>query len=247
MTGWLEYDGVDSLSLGFYTTGTGTHNAPERDVTVFSIAGRNGDLVVDNGKYKNIEVTYPCFTMDLAGNEQDIRNHFAAYSSYFVLADSYDPDHFRLARPVGGIEFEAVRPNAANFELTFDCDPRRYLTTGLVWTTITGGVLTMTNPTSFGARPLFRISGIAVGTEIAFTDLASGNVVTFTATAARSGQTYIDCETQNIYGINLGMNVNLNSLFEVDGEFPVFGGSANRIEITGTYSSAAVRPRWWEL
>lgn len=242
-TGWLNFGGNISSSIGFYTTGNGTHNAPERDVTTFQIAGRNGDFFVDNGRYKNIEVTYPCFTMKLSQNEQAIRNAFAAtLNDYAKLQDSYDALHFRLARPTGGIEFEPVRGDAANFSLIFDCDPRRFLLSGDSFVTFSG-TWSDSNPTGFASRPQIAVGDPQEGLEIEVTD-GDGRVTTFTATDDYTGLVIIDCETQDIYDDSLGTN--LNYLFTISGDFPQFK-VANSIELSGNYSAASVRPRWWEL
>lgn len=239
--GWLSYKGTPTTSFGSHTTGMNVHNAAERDVTTYQIAGRNGDLVVDNGRYKNIEITYPCFTMNLSANEQGIRNHFGYDDgSYGILTDSYDTTHFRKARHIGEIEFEPVRPNAANYELTFDCDPRRFLNSGTSSISVSGSA-TLTNPTSFDAKPLITVSGITEGAEIEF---LGDTTYTLVATDDYADALVIDCETQNIYD-SVTME-NKNSLFTVS-DFPVLSPGSNTITITGTVTSCSIVPRWWEL
>lgn len=252
MTGWLNFEGNLSTSIGFYTTGKYTHNAPERDVTVFQIAGRNGDFFVDNGRYKNIEVTYPCFAMNFSTKEQYIRNMFAsARNQYGALTDSYDADHFRWGRLVGGIEFEPVRGDAANFSLTFDCDPRRFRLDGDEWVEFESGSATCENPTFFDSKPMIQISGITEGMEIEVTD-GNGKVYTLTATDDFSDDVYIDSEKQDIFAEitdQLGnvTIVNKNDLFDMPDGFPAFTEGQNDVQITGTYGDGQVLPRWWEL
>lgn len=252
MTGWLNFEGNLSTSIGFYTTGKYTHNAPERDVTVFQIAGRNGDFFVDNGRYKNIEVTYPCFAMNFSAKEQDIRNLFAsARNQYGVLMDSYDENHFRLGRLVGGIEFEPVRGDAANFSLTFDCDPRRFRLDGEDWMPFENGAATCENPTSFDSRPLIQISGVTNGIEIETID-SNGKSYLMTATDDFSDDVFIDSETQDIYAeitdqYGFVTRVNKNDLFEMPDGFPAFTEGINDVYIRGTYGDGQVLPRWWEL
>lgn len=48
----LEFDGVNSLNHGIYITGESVYNAPERDVESLEIAGRNGDYLLDKGRWK---------------------------------------------------------------------------------------------------------------------------------------------------------------------------------------------------
>lgn len=246
--GWLSYDGVSTANLGSYTTGKDTHNAPERDVTTFQIAGRNGDFFVDNGRYKNITVTYPCFVMGFSLHEQKIRNSFGVpLKKYAVLQDSYDTSHFRLARPVGGITFEPARGDAANFDLSFDCDPRRFLNSGNTATEITGGYdSSLENPTPFTAKPLIELEDVSNGLVFELADSNSGNVYTMTAATSYTGTVVIDCEKQDIY--DEATLANKNDLFTLSDGFPeITDGATVTVTITGTYTSAYVTPRWWEL
>lgn len=248
--GNLTFNSKNSLTdFGVYITGSGTHNAAELDTTVFQIAGRNGDLVVSNNRYKNIQVLYPAFIPNtFASQEQKVRNWLQNRVEYSKLADTYDTTHFRLARPVGELTFEPTRGNGANFEIAFDCDPRRFLTSGDVDATfsalgsahIWGG----SNPTGFVAKPLVKLSGIGVGLEAEFITDTFGTV-TLTATTSYADTVVIDCEIQDVYDLTNGTN--LNDLFTFSGDFPAFGAGANRIIVTGTHSSALVKPRWWEL
>ena len=61
----FTFDGIDSKKYGVYITGEAVYNAPERDVEVISIPGRNGAYLLDNGRFSNITVTYPlvCLVM----------------------------------------------------------------------------------------------------------------------------------------------------------------------------------------
>ena len=65
----LEYDGVSSRTYGVYITGEAVYNAPERDVEMITIPGRNGAFALDNGRFENIEVTYRAGIYAGAGDE----------------------------------------------------------------------------------------------------------------------------------------------------------------------------------
>ena len=55
----LEFDGESSKGYGVYITGAAVYNAPEREVEMITIPGRNGSFALDHGRFQNIEVTYP--------------------------------------------------------------------------------------------------------------------------------------------------------------------------------------------
>lgn len=243
-TGTLTFNGVNSLDRGVYISGSGAHNAAEADTTSYQIPGRNGDLVISNNRWKNIEVVYPAFIPHgFAAKEQGVRNWLRSAVNYKLLTDSYDPDHFRFGRPIGEIEFTPVRPDGANFEIVFDCMPQRFLVSGGTAQTIEDSI-TLNNPTQFEARPVLEVQGVADGLEIEFTD-SDGRTVTFTATDDHAGFVEIDCETMDIYDGDTHQN--LNSLFTISGEFPTLKPGANIINFAGTYTSANILPRWWEL
>lgn len=246
-TGTLTWNAKNSLAdFGVYISGSGAHNAAEADTTTYSIPGRNGDLVVDNNRYKNIEVVYQAFIVrDFAAQEQKIRNWLRSAVNYRELTDTYDTSHFRKARPVGEVVFEPVRPDSANFEITFDCDPRRFLNAGEVAETFTSGVWSSSNPTGFAAKPEVSITGVAAGLTLDFYDDESGQTITLTATTSYANEAIIDCETQDVY--DEATLDNLNYLFTLSGDFPELGGGFNSVTITGTYTTAEIKPRWWEL
>lgn len=128
----LTYNGTKSSDLGVFVTGSGSFDAAELDVDKYEIPGRNGDLILSNNRYKNIEITYPAFIpkafMDKA---QNVRNWMRSSRVYARLEDTYDTDHYRLGIPTGVQSFSpANRNDGANFEMTFDCKPQRFLKAG---------------------------------------------------------------------------------------------------------------------
>jgi len=239
-TGKITWNGHDSTEFGTYVSGTNAHNAAEADMTAYQIPGRNGDLVISNNRYKNIVVTYPAFIPhSLSGNEQALRNWLRSSNGYERLDDTYDTTHFRLARTIGELVFEPVRPNAANFEIAFDCCPQRFLTSGTSPVTISSTTV-VTNPTNYEAKPLITVTSIAASAEIEF-----NSDITLTATTSYANTVIIDCDAQNIYdSVTLD---NKNSLFSMPDGFPVLKPGSNTITKTGSISSVSMEPRWWEL
>lgn len=131
--GKLVFDGVDITDYGLTISGEGTYDAPERDETRFEIPGRNGDIVVDNGRYKNITVKYPVnIERDFSEKIGALRSFLMSHKGYFRMEDSYHPDEYRMARYAGPLTFDEVGPLSkwATFELIFDCMPQRFLKSG---------------------------------------------------------------------------------------------------------------------
>lgn len=166
----ITFGGVNSADYGIYIGGEGVFNAPDRDVEMISIPGRNGSFALDKGRFENIKVTYSAFNYeaDLAtfsANLDAFRNALCAQSGYQRLTDTFHPDEYRMAAFIGGLEIKPIEYNTASkFDIVFDCKPQRWLTSGETAVTVADGE-TLTNPTRFGSSPLIRCKGYG---QIAF-------------------------------------------------------------------------------
>lgn len=231
---WITFGSVDCRTYKVYISGNGTFNSPERDVSTVSIPGRNGDMVLDNGRYKNVSIKYPAFIANTFNtNMQNFRNAMLSKIGYQRLEDTYHPDEFRLARYKGTLNVKPLRSLVAGeFDITFDAKPQRYLKSGETAVEFTAAG-TISNGTLMTALPLIRAYGtgtLTIGT------------VTIAITAA-DVYTDIDCETQEAYkgSTNCNANITLTS-----GVFPSLAPGANSVSFTGL-SKVEITPRWWIL
>jgi len=159
----FTFDGESSRTHGAYISGFATFNAPERDVEMIDIPGRNGSLALDHGRFSNIEVRYPAglygdTESDFAEAASSLRNWLCSKRGYVRLEDEYNPDEYRLAVYKSGLELDMVDLKAGECTLAFDCKPQRFLKTGETATTVNSGS-TVTNPTKFDAQPLLTATG----------------------------------------------------------------------------------------
>lgn len=164
----FTFDGVNSKDYGIYITGEAVYNAPERDVDVIAIPGRNGAFVKDNGRFENITVTYPAGTFgetqpDFAENIKTFRNIIASKVGYCRLTDDYNTGEYRMAVYKSGLEASPeAMGRAGQFNLTFECKPQRFLTSGEAATSKANNS-TITNPTLFEACPLIEFNASGSG------------------------------------------------------------------------------------
>lgn len=129
----LVFGGVNSADYGVWISGSEAYGAPERNVSVISVPGRNGDLIIDNGKWNNIRITYPAFIPNGFNPQFDyFRSEIMKLKGYHRLEDSYHPDEYRMASLVGGITPKNVGAFFRNgdFQMTFNCKPQRFLKSG---------------------------------------------------------------------------------------------------------------------
>lgn len=162
----LTFGGIDSATYGVYITGEAVYNSPARSVEMVSVPGRNGAVLIDNGYFENIEVTYPAGIpgtdqSDFATKISDFRNAVLSQVGYQRLTDEYNPSEYRMATYISGLEVEAVegqQGTVGEFELVFNCKPQRFLTSGEAAVAVANNG-TITNPTLFDAKPLLQLKG----------------------------------------------------------------------------------------
>lgn len=216
----FEFNGINSMDNGVYISGNAVFNAPERDVEMIVIPGRNGEFIRDNGRFNNIEVTYPCGMFgddDFAFRTKlrQFRNMLAGQTGYHRLVDTYNPDEYRLAVFKDAVEVEPAALNTAGqFEVVFNCKPQRFLMSGESTIEVEDGD-SIDNPTPFEASPLLMVDGygtINIGGQtievenalignvlIANAELsAANNAVGYNNSVFRTGDT-ITCESRQLY------------------------------------------------
>lgn len=160
----LTFGGDQSGDYGLYISGAGAFNAPQRDVEMVTIPGRNGAFALDHGRFENIEVTYPAGVFgtddnDFASKVADIRAWLCSKKGYVQLTDEYNPSEYRLAVYKSGLDVSLAELKAGEFDLVFECMPQRFLTNGSTAETIASSGDTISNPTLFNSRPLLEVNG----------------------------------------------------------------------------------------
>lgn len=237
MRNTFTFGGVSSDSLGLHIEYCPEQNRPARKMERYSVPGRNGDIIVAQDAWENIEQSYDIWGGNGTINDATVVGYSLAdwlfsKNGYQRLEDTYDTQHYRLAFFEGPYDFMSVMRRRGRATITFSCDPRRFLLSGETAVTLTG-TDTIDNPTSFTARPLLEVHGTGNGTIE-----CGGNTITITG--IYDGMV-LDCDAQDAYY----PGVNLNSL--VSGEFPVIPGGTQTITITGGITSVEVTPNWWTL
>ena len=210
---------------------------PERDYTITHIPGRNGDIIQDNGCYKNVERTYEVSfdapNEDFATYANAVSAWLHSTTGYARLEDSYEPNYYRMATYQESNIFENLYNQAGTATIVFECKPQRFLKTGETPVTITSPVDFLSNPTGFEAYPLIKVSGT-------FGSLTINDNQTITLSSIDS-YTMLDCELQDAYK----ETTNKNST--ISGTFPVLKPGSNTISWTGNISSVIITPRWWTI
>jgi phage-related protein len=229
---FFTFNGENTAEYGVYISGEATYNTPDRLVETVRVAGRNGEIIVDDANYSNIELKYPCFIKeDLEEKLGAFAAMLASQRGYGRLEDTYHPQYFRKAHFERGMTIKTSPYNkAGSFEVAFNCMPQKFLKDGekKIELMTDGKIL---NPTKFESKPLLRVYGTGKIT-------IQGQEITI-----RSADEYtdIDCEIMEAYKgtVNCNENVMLpDNLVLVEG--------ANQITLTGV-TKVEITPRWWTL
>ena len=235
MRNYFTLAGVDSRSFGVYISGQGTFSAPRREYNMIPIPGRNGDLVGNEKRFENLELTYPAFICtNFDTNIRDFRNFLLSLVGYQTFSDSYHTDEFRKVLYEGEFEPEVERMNnAGQFEIVFNCKPQRYLNSGTNVTTLTQNG-TISNPTRFDSQPLLRVYGAGqLG--------VNGDTITISSSDV---YTDIDYELMDCFkGLtNKNKFVSFSSY-----NFPVLKPGVNSISLGAGITKVEITPRWWRI
>lgn len=237
---FLMFKEHSSLEYGLFIVTKGSYNGAERDVTRQSVPGRSGDLLTDNGRYKNVDIPYSLTLLNDTERSfvtltRQIKAWLLAESGYFELWDSYDPDYFRLASYKGGVNIEQELRDLGSLSIAFDCKPYKYSFEGkkpVVFTTAGS----LYNAEAFPSSPYIKVVG-------------NGSIVlniNDSSFVLNSIDEYIelDFELPNAYK-GLEAKNNLVSGSSMSG-FQLVPGY-NTISWTGAVERVEITPRWCSL
>jgi predicted phage tail component-like protein len=211
--------------------------APERDISFTSIPGKSGDVISDNGRYKNIEKEYRVtaiadpFDMPLLAKK--ITAWLQSEAGYGLLSDTYDPNYFYYARYTGKISIADKMRLLGAATLKFYCKPFKYSFEGQKAFSITTAA-TVINPEGCEATPYIKITG-------------SGDItlsINNASFAFVGVDEYIEVDSEMMIAFKGTALQNNKTLFT---DFPKLSPGTNNISWTGAVASVEIVPRWCAL
>lgn len=236
---WFDYDGVNSITdLHAVVSSKSPFSSPEPDVSMQSVPGRSGDLIIDNGRYKNVDIRYDCAIVSeepFSRAAQRIRAALLARGpGYNVLADSYDADYFRYACIRKAVQIEQSGINDGTMAVTFDCKPYRYSFAGQIELVLTKSGAVVYNYEKSTALPYIKLVGSGAVT-------LSVNGVAFPVSDVDEF-VEIDSESMNTYKGTENKNATTSAL-----EYPELRPGENIVSWTGSVTAVHILPRWRSL
>lgn len=252
---YFVYNGINSADYGVFLSGINTYTSPERDISIVSVPGRNGDVIFDNNRYTNVDIVFSCFIpRDFTRKFNDFKAAILSDVAYHRLESTYDPECFRDAYVTGPIIPTTGALNRSGaFEVTFHCKPQRYLKTGERTLDITVSGSTIHNRTTMISQPRIQVKGTG---SIRFrgagiTEPRQIFDVTINQTT-ETGVIFLDSENGNAYyervvdGFRQKVSVN-NWISTGLSGFPMIRPGSNFVYLNGNVEWVRILPRWWTL
>lgn len=160
----IVYNGIDSRSIGLKISRITPFAAPPRRVTQYTVPGRNGVVIVDDGAFDNVQLDYGFALYGARSGEAATAAAVKAWvckdGQYHRLEDSRWPDHYMMAAALAP-EITQVGSSRRSVEgvLHFDCLPERWLKSGEIPIDLDlagAGTpsVTVDNPTIYTAHPV---------------------------------------------------------------------------------------------
>lgn len=236
--GNLKFNGVSTKDLGLVIQTHPDYTYPEKDLETTHIPGRNGDIIVDNNCWQNVDRVYSLASVFRPGtgfisNAESISKWLMSAKGYARLEDSYDPEIYRMAMCKASGTMSDYYGQATAIEVTFNCKPQRYLKTGETTKKYTGSSVAMSNPTSMSALPEITISGTTYSeNDVMLVTVSNENsevISTITLKEIPTSSVTINSELQTVYsedGDNLSAYVGLN-----EKEFPELQAGKTTISV----------------
>ena len=202
------------------------------------IPGRNGDLVIDNGSYQNVNRTYDIAVGNVEKDFTELANRIAEWlhsaSGYARLEDSYEPEYYRMALFKDEVDIENILQHAGRTTVEFNCKPQRFLKSGEEKITFRKSSV-LRNPTGFSSLPVIMVYGSGQGAlRIGDYLVEISNIDEFIC---------LDSDIQDSYK----GTANKNPDVVLGTGFPELLPGENSIIWSGGITYVEVVPRWWTL
>ena len=253
MLNHFTFGGIDSRDYGIFILSSNSYDSPKRKTTAYSIPGRDGDIIVDEGYYSNVDITYKVRISinKLLANSPNTNIAYALDSikdcfysiigEYAELRDSYNPTYYRLGCFSGGFEFLSYKrtKDFIDTDITFSCKPYRYREDGKEVIEMTNSSIDIFNPEKYSSLPIIHITK---GTGDSAQLTLNGNSYYFNFSGLNIPSVDIDSENQIVY--HLGTNYYSKYTPAMARNFPVLVSGTTTIQKSDTTGRVLITPRW---
>lgn len=144
----ITWNGVSSDTIGVIVERIPNRYVPTRRFSPQQVAGRNGNILLVDKSFPNVEQEYEVYLSAEAQGLPSVARACAEWlmgpDGYCRLEDSYDTTVYREAFLMGGYDLENILNKFGRCTITFSCKPQKYLLTGDTPIEIPAGITTYT-------------------------------------------------------------------------------------------------------
>lgn len=248
---YFSFDGQKSCDFGLTIEEYPAYVTAEKRVTEFDQPNANGVWVYDTGRFGNAAAEYAVYLKAFRGRLPEAAARVATWlqspPGYRRLEDTYDPDHYRLARFVGPLDLSSWFHWYGRATLQFSCLPQRWLISGQNQIVLNGTLdsaeatpraATIVNP-GMPSAPLVTMYGnggagaLRIGGQTIFLTIPSSGIT-------------IDCYEMTAYAPDDPETVLTGLLSGMTTPLEIPAGMSE-IRWSDTSETINVVPRWWHL
>lgn len=232
----FTYNGKSSREMGIYIGNKSGLDMARRSTEKIDVPGRNGAVIIDNGSYENMTITYHALLdhREFSSAAEHLRKVKLWLSgnlgAYGRLTDTYDVDVYRMAAYIDLLNIKRQNRDFCECDIKFDTKPLRYLKSGDRTVRLSGSTA-LYNPTNQPAKPLIDVYGSGD-----ITMDVNGRAYTL---KGLTGHMMIDCEEMIAYDGVTSLNRKISG-------FPELRAGNNTISVSGALT-AEIIPRWASL
>lgn len=191
--GKFTFNGHSTTEYSMRMLASYDYNVPNRDIEVVEVPGRDGEVTIDNGRYKAVdwEVEFGVYSSD--GDVDSLLNSISnwlakSYKPQNVTFDN-DPAYIYKAAVQDAVAFNRVNSRKATGKVKFRMHPYKYKVSGQTAVSVANGAV-VNNNGSIVAKPLLRITGTGNGVvKLGMSSLTLKNV---------TGGVIVDSESETI-------------------------------------------------
>lgn len=235
---FFEYKGISSLDMYMRIENSIVFPSPEADIDFVEVLGKDGELAIDNGRFKGDSFSIPVQIRLPEGvnvNDQatKISEWLKTDIGWSPLIFSGQPDFNYIAIMHERFNIEETLRNFGRTVITFKIKPFKMSTTASLATVIKGQ--TLTNPYKRAAKPYIKVTGTG---NITLTKNGVNWLILYNV----DNYIEVDSEAMAAYDLDGLRNDKMNS--NLDPLFPLLTSGANKIDWTGTVTKVEINPRW---
>lgn len=192
----FTFKGRTSHDMGLRIAREVTFSSPSRSIDSVAVDGRNGTLIIDRGRYENVDWGIPVILIADNGIEErltDIADWLLTDVGFHDFLWDSDPDFVYRAMCHQQFNINHLLRTLGKGIINFKMHPIKFLKTGLTERQIANNT-NVVNPYNINAKPRLRINGSGnITIRIQNTDLVLRGI---------AGGCIVDSETQTITSLD---------------------------------------------